>query len=271
VPSTRFGRVVAVLAVASIAAVAVGCTPSSASPTAPTGPTAGASSPATLTDTAWTVVSINGAPMVDAPPTMTFSADGMVGGSGGCNQFSAPYQLDGEKLTVGPMSSTLVLCEGPVGAQETAFFGGLGGATTWRITDAGNLEIEGAGKIVAAQGVAASAPPPSEGAGLAGTSWNLAEIGGTADFARIVPTIEFGADDTVSGFAGCNTFRGTFATDGTTLTMGPLASTKIGCQRPASAVESAYLEALSSVTSWAIGTDGSLTLGGPVPLRFTSR
>jgi heat shock protein HslJ len=120
-------------------------------------------------------------------------------------------------------------------------------------------------------GVAASAAPPTQGAALGGTSWNLAEMGGTADFAHIVPTIEFGTDGTVSGFAGCNTFSGTFTTGGTTLTMGLLASTEIGCQRPASAVEAEYLEALSGVTNWEIDANGSLTLGGPALLRFTSR
>jgi heat shock protein HslJ len=225
-----------------------------------------------LTGTAWTVSSINAQPMLpDAPPTMTFSADGRVSGSGGCNGFFAPYQTDGDKLTVGLVGSTLMLCEGPVGAQESAFFSGLGGATSWRIADTGDLEIEGAAKIVAAPGVAASAAPPTQGAALGGTSWNLAEMGGTADFAHIVPTIQFGADWTVSGFGGCNTFSGTFTTEGKTLSMGPLASTEIGCQRPASAVEAEYLEALSGVTTWEIDAKGSLTLGGPVLLRFTSR
>lgn len=200
-----------------------------------------------------------------------FSSDGQVAGSGGCNQFSAPYQTDGDKLTVGLMSSTLMLCEGAVGAQETAFFNGLGGASSWLITAAGDLEINGSAKIVASQGVAASAPTPSQGAALGGTAWNLVEMGGTADFARILPTIDFGADGTVSGFAGCNTFSGSFTTEGTTLTMSPLATTKIGCERPASAVEAEYLNALSGVTSWEIDVNGWLTLGGTILLRCTSR
>jgi heat shock protein HslJ len=270
VPPRLIWRLAAVFFVVSIGAAVTGCAPSSAS----SGPSTGASpsSPATLTDTAWTVTSINGAPMVpNAPPTMTFASDGQVGGSGGCNGYFAPYQTDGERLTIGPLGSTLMLCEGPVGAEETAFFSGLGGASSWRITDTGNLEIEGAAMIVASRGVAASAAPPTQGAALGGTSWNLAEMGDTADFAHIAPTIAFGTEGTVSGFAGCNTFSGTFTTKGSTLTMGPLASTEIGCQRPASAVEAEYLAALSGVTNWEIDATGSLTLGGPVPLRFTSR
>ena len=116
----------------------------------------------------------------------------------------------------------------------------------------------------------ASPPPPTVGAALGGTAWNLVEMGGTADFAHILPTIEFGADGSVSGFAGCNTFSGTYTTDGTALAMGPLASTQIGCQRPASAVEAEYLNALSGVTSWEIDPAGQLVLGGPVLLRFAS-
>lgn len=263
---------VAVIAATSIVAIAVGCTPADPSPSSTAGPSPSASPTANLTDTLWTVTSINGAPMLpNASPTMTFSADGQVAGTGGCNQYSAPYQTDGDKLTVGPISSTLMLCEGAVGAQETAFFNGLSGAATWLITDTGDLAINGAANIVASMGAEASASPSASSATLHGTAWNLAEMGGTADFARIIPTIEFGADGTVSGFAGCNTFNGTFTTEGQTLTMSPLAATKIGCQRPASAVEAEYLNALSGVTSWEIDAGGQLALGGPVPLRFTNR
>jgi heat shock protein HslJ len=272
VPSGRFGRGAAVVAVTSLVAIVLGCTPSGPAPSSSTGPSPSASPTATLTDTAWSVTSINGAPMLaNASPTMTFSADGQVAGTGGCNQYSAPYQTDGDKLTVGPISSTLMLCEGAVGAQETAFFNGLSGADTWLITGNGDLELNGAAKVFASKGAAGSPSPPASGAGLGGTAWNLAEMGGTADFARILPTIEFGEDGSVSGFAGCNTFSGTFTTEGTTLTMSPLATTKIGCQRPASAVEAEYLNALSGVTNWEIDAGGRLTLGGPVLLHFTNR
>jgi heat shock protein HslJ len=250
-----------VLATMSVAAIALACSP-----------TASPSPSVSLVDTSWTVASINGADVVPArPPTMTFSADGQVSGSSGCNQYTASYQTDGNKLTVGSIASTLMLCDGAVGAQEVAFTSGLGGAATWQVNATGDLDIDGSARIVAKTGVAQSAPPPSPGAALGGTAWNLAEMGGTADFAHIVPTIEFGADGSVSGFAGCNTYRGTFTTDGSTLTLSPLAATKIGCQRPASVVEADYLNALSGVTSWEIDGAGQLTLGGAVLLRFSSR
>jgi heat shock protein HslJ len=141
------------------------------------------------------------------------------------------------------------------------------------MTESGELEIDGVVTIVARPGIAATQPPPTAGAGatLAGTSWSLVEMGGTADFAHIVPTIEFGTDGTVSGFAGCNRFGGSFAVDGQNLTLGPLVTTKIFCQRPASAVEGDYLKALANVATWEISGSGRLELGGAVPMSFTSR
>ena len=173
-------------------------------------------------------------------------------------------------MTVGAMSSTEMACDGARSEQEAAFLNGLGGAATWRINEAGDLEIDGAAAIVARPGLAASQPPPTPGTGLGGTAWNLVEMGGTADFAHLVPTIAFGADGRVSGFAGCNTFSGTYATDGPTLTVSRLATTKIGCPRPASVVEADYLAALDGVTTWAIDREGRLTLDGAVLLQFMS-
>ncbi len=55
---------------------------------------------------------------------------------------------------------------------------------------------------------------------------------------------------------------------GDALSMGPVATTKMGCERPASAVEAEYLAALAGVTEWFLGTDGQLTLLGRVPMTF---
>jgi putative lipoprotein len=113
-----------------------------------------------LVDTAWVVTSISGQAVVpDAPPTMAFGADGRVSGTGGCNQYSGPYEIDGAGIQFGDLASTLMLCEGAPGTQETAFFAALDGANAWRIGDDGTLEIAGAGSIIAEP--ATEAPTPS--------------------------------------------------------------------------------------------------------------
>ncbi len=247
-----------------------GC--ATAGPSAPpdskgSSPSAGTS--AGLPGTSWIVLTVGGSDTVaDHRPTMAFAGDSQVQGTGGCNGYGGPYTVDGDAIEVGELASTLILCEGDVGTQEAAFMAALNGAQTWRITGDGDLELSGAADIVAApEGPEASGSPSS---GLVG-GWDLAEMGPTADFAHLLPTIEFRADGTVSGFAGCNTFHGTYSSDGASLTLGPLATTKIGCPRPASAVEAEYLEALSGVTGWAIEPDGRLRLDGHLPMRYSRR
>ncbi len=225
-----------------------------------------------LANTAWTVISIGGAATIaDAQPTMAFTPEGMISGSGGCNQYSGTFRTDGDRITVSDLASTMMMCEGERGAQETAFTSGLTGATTWRQLEDGNLQLSGVTEIVAGpsgpDGPPETAPVAAPVTELPGTSWVLTEMGGTADFANIVPTLSFGGDGTVSGFAGCNTFTGTYTIDGQALSFGPLASTKMACEPPASAVEAEYLGALAGVGEWTL-TDGGLDLSGSVPLTF---
>ena len=221
-----------------------------------------------LANTSWTVISIGGAPTIKgAEPTMAFAPEGTVAGSGGCNQYSGPFRTDGDRITIGQLASTLMLCEGQIGAQELAFTSGLSGATGWRQAENGNLELAGVTDIVAEPSGPDGPPETIQPAGLAGTSWVLTEVGGTADFANIVPTLAFGADGSVSGFAGCNTFSGAFTLAGPDLTVGPIVSTDMGCQPLASAVEAEYLQALSGVAGWALADD-RLILEGAIPLTF---
>jgi heat shock protein HslJ len=254
----------ALVAVSACASAGLGSQSPAASPS-PSG-----SAPVGIVGPAWIVSTIGGNDTVaDSRPTMTFAADGQVSGTGGCNSYGGPYTLDGAAIDVGDLASTMMLCaDQSIGAQETAFLAGLGGAQTWQVDGTGNLVLAGVSRIVAK--TAPPEPSGSAGQGLVG-AWNLAEMGPTADFAHLQPTIEFTADGRVSGFAGCNTFSGSYATDGSTLTWGPLATTRMACQRPGSAVESDYLAALSGVDAWAIEPDGRLLLDGAVSLRYTVR
>ena len=218
-----------------------------------------------LANTSWTVTSLAGVPTVGpARPTMTFSADGRVSGNSGCNQYSGTYRTDGSSITITNIASTMMMCAGPGADVEKLFLKGLNSATAWQRTEDGQLEIAAAVAIVAAPGVAAGALSEAQGVEIPGSSWVLVEMGGTADFAHIVPTLAFGTDGSVSGFAGCNTFHGIYTPDGH---IGSLASTKIACQAPASLVESDYLKALSDVSGWTLA-DGRLVTHGSIPLTF---
>jgi putative lipoprotein len=135
-----------------VAVVTLGCADASVSSIEP-------DPAADLAGTGWLVTTINGqAAVADAPPTLAFGVDGTVSGTGGCNQYSGPYETDGGSISIGDLASTLMLCEGAASTQETAFLNALRGATSWRIDETGKLGLDGAGLIVAEP--AAQAPTP---------------------------------------------------------------------------------------------------------------
>lgn len=221
-----------------------------------------------LGGTSWTVMSVAGTPTIaDARPTMAFAVEGTVGGSDGCNQYSGPVRTNGQEITVGQLTSTLIGCALLLGAQAQAFTQALAGATTWRQTETGALELQGHGDVIAEPAI--DIPDASAGAvvDLVGTGWILEELSGST-FVDTFPTLNFGGDGSVTGSAGCNTFRGTYAVDGTSLDIGPLGTTKMACADPTMFVESAFLAALEGATTWSVDPDGRLILDGRHRLTF---
>ena len=59
-------------------------------------------------------------------PTIQFVANGRVAGTDGCNRVSAPYTLNGERITFGPMIATRMACPG-IRRGAAALRGGPGG------------------------------------------------------------------------------------------------------------------------------------------------
>lgn len=103
---------------------------------------------------------------------------------------------------------------------------------------------------------------------LPGTSWELVEIDGAAPTADPPPTLTFEDDGTVTGSGGCNAFSGSATIDGTSLSIGPLASTQMACPDPVGQEEQAFLLAMDEVTGYTIDEEGRLVLEGGTALVF---
>lgn len=71
-----------------------------------------------------------------------------VSGSGGCNHLTGSYELDGDRLTFGPMARTMMACvEGM--KREQAFLRALPEVKKWKMAGQ-ELELDdAAGKMVA--------------------------------------------------------------------------------------------------------------------------
>jgi len=55
--------------------------------------------------------------MPDVDTSIEF-LDGQLNGNVGCNGFGGEYEVDGDTIKLGPVMSTMMFCEGPVGDQE---------------------------------------------------------------------------------------------------------------------------------------------------------
>src|SRR5215212_1516400 len=71
----------------------------------------------------------------DADAALTFADDGTVTGSGGCNSLGGEYEVKGNEITFGPITSTLMGCEEPRMTQESF--------VTQVLTGTAQYEIEG--------------------------------------------------------------------------------------------------------------------------------
>jgi heat shock protein HslJ len=96
--------------------------------------------PLVLEGTNWTLDAFNDGQgafvnvMEGTEITASFKADGEMSGSGGCNDYNTTYQVNGEKITIGPIISTRKACSDPEGVmeQEGKYLEALGFADSFR-------------------------------------------------------------------------------------------------------------------------------------------
>jgi heat shock protein HslJ len=186
--------------------------------------------------------------------TVEFRA-GQVAGSAGCNRYFGSYQLDANNLTLGPLGTTMMVCETDVGGQERLYLAALEKVASYRIVD-GLLElVDAGGNTVLTFGKVVHAP-------LTGTTWKLTSYhDGKSALVSVLAGSEvnalFAEDGKLGGSAGCNNYTTGYEIDGQSLSFGPVATTRKMCAEPEGIMEqeSAYLAALERVTAYRIQGD----------------
>jgi putative lipoprotein len=95
---------------------------------------------------------------------------------------------------------------------------------------------------------------PASSPALEGTTWEVAPGGLDVDgLDHITPTLRLEAGR-AGGFAGCNTFNGSYTLHAPSLSFGPLAQTSMACEPVGTAIERAYLAALAKVATYALSS-----------------
>ena len=202
---------------------------------------------------------------MDSTPTLQFTPDG-INGSTGCNGFFGGYTLKGNEITIGQMGSTLMACEGLM-EQEAAIMGMLQEAKSFNL-EADTLTIQTSqGDLIY---------KPKQDLSLEGPKWILSGI--AQDMAIVSTwvdadiTAEF-ADGQVKGSGGCNNYFADYETDGESLTLGPIGSTRMACEDEISQREMEFFAALETVAGYNINR-GTLTLidaGGNTLITFQAQ
>jgi copper homeostasis protein (lipoprotein) len=108
---------------------------------------------APLENSYWKLTRLGAAPVLvgagQREPFLILRPDGQrLGGFGGCNALAGGYRLDGEKLELGPVASTMMAC--PDGMDtEAAFAAALAQVRSWRVQGE-HLELfDAAGTLLA--------------------------------------------------------------------------------------------------------------------------
>ena len=93
--------------------------------------------------------------------------------------------------------------------------------------------------------------------------WTLVGWGDPNNLTPPVPGTEVTANftsDRISGSGGCNNYSGTFDVTGNKMSIGPVASTRIGCPSPIADQELQYFNALENTETYRINPQGQLEL-----------
>lgn len=126
------------------------------------------------------------------------------------------------------------------------------------------LPLLGAGLIACHPGGSGSGGTSAPAVPLVATEWTLVELAGKpaplGAGGRPATLVLAGADGRASGFAGCNRFMGSYQTAGKDLTIGPVAMTRMACDRGME-LEQQYGAALAAVRHYRVAGK-SLELSG---------
>jgi heat shock protein HslJ len=208
-----------------------------------------------LEGTQWVLTAME--PAVAGTDAVAVSANfvdgGVLSGHSGCNTYRTTYEQDGVELTIGKdIATTRIACPPGPSRVEQEYLRRL--VKVESLTASGSsLTLRDASETPILR--YRQAPTTEDLTG----DWKVTSFyTGTALSSPIVGTdlTAAFADDKVSGNGGCNSFSGSATTNGSDITIGPLASTMMACTDEAkSTQEQQYTQALELAKTFEVAGD----------------
>ena len=261
--TSRVGtRLLAVAVAAVLAGAACGGDDDAAS-----GTTHAGGAPATLDGREFVVTGSEGYDLVaGTTPHVSFDG-GRISVQPGCNTLGGSYELDGDELVVGELSSTEMACAAELMAQDLWFSDFLAAGTTARVAaDTMTLAGDAATLTLTDRRVVEPDLP------VEGTTWTLdGTVSGDAASsvpAGVVATMRI-ADGTATIDTGCNTGTAPVEVRVGSLFFGPLALTKQACDADHADVERLLVALTMGEPSFTVDADTLTLTNGTVGLTFT--
>lgn len=207
--------------------------------------------------------------VLDETAITAFFEGGSLTGTAGCNSYTAPYEVNGQDLTVGAAVATRQSCAQPEGImeQEQQYLDQLGAVASYNIDGTGLELLDAAGQRV----MFFYARPKFD---INNIIWVLESYGPTGDPQTVLPdsqvTLEIAEDGQLSGSAGCNQYNGRATVSDSSIIIELGGTTRQICEEPVNQQENAYLAALETADIVAIDKGQLLIFydNGQQVLRF---
>ncbi|WP_330174963.1 META domain-containing protein [Streptomyces sp. NBC_01498] len=210
-----------------------------------------------LTDVRWSIDSlgVDGKRIaVPAGAGLEIDSKGTATVDTGCNGVGAMVTIDGDTITVGErLPSTQKGCSGVPGTFEEALGAAFEGKIKAKVEDKKLTLTTAGGDTIA---LSAEKPAP-----LVGTEWTVNSLV-SGETSSSLPkdkkgetgkaTLTFAKDGTVSGSLGCNGFSASAKTTGSTITFGPVRSTRKLCPEPGMSLERELLKVLDGKVTYEV-------------------
>ncbi|WP_137724351.1 META domain-containing protein [Prescottella subtropica] len=246
------------LALMSVAAL-TGCGSSDGSDATGTSETTAATTTASPADALWgrtfLSTSVTGTAIPGGGPfEVAFPERDRIAMSAGCNRGVGSVDLSGGTVKAGPIATTMMACPGDVAAADTWMADVFAATPAWTLTN-DVLTLSSPGVTIELADKKTTDPDRP----VIGTTWTVDTlisadaIMSSQAIETAAATLTIGQDGQVSGSSGCNRFSGPVTVGDSTITFGPLASTKMACADEAVAeVERSVLHVLDGEVTYAV-------------------